>query len=195
MSVTILSRLKWHWISVLCVWLHFVNDILLVLRHTRGESAIRRRFQIVPFILSQHANPLHFELSTVILSRLPVSTLEPLQRILTAAARLVFGLCYAGLNPSAMAADQLQKKDQSIRYSRSSTYRTETVQSVIASRPHSVLRSSSTSSTAALCHGFAWGSASVYFHTWVLPPGMHFQTTVAPWLTLQVLETVKIVLF
>ena len=64
-----------------------------------------------------------------------------------------------------------------IHYGRSPAYLTETVQSVGASRPRSVLRSSSTSS---MDYSLPRSSASGRSHMRVLPPGTLCPTTSAP---------------
>lgn len=86
----------------------------------------------------------------------PVSTLEPLQRVQNAAARLVFGLGrFEHVTPSLIQLHWLPVSYRikfklccfihAIHYGRSPTYLTQTVQSVSASRQRSGLRSSSTS--------------------------------------------------
>ena len=91
-----------------------------------------------------------------VLAGLPMSTLEPLQCVQNAAARLVFGLgLFDHVTPSLIQLRWLPVSYrikfklccfiQAIHYGRSPTYLTQTVQSVSASRQRSGLRSSSTS--------------------------------------------------
>jgi len=92
-----------------------------------------------------------------VLAGLPTSTLQPLQRVQNAAARLVFGLSRSDhVTPTLIQLHWLPVSYSikfklcclvhAIHYGRSPAYLTETVQSVGASRSHSGLRSSSTSS-------------------------------------------------
>jgi len=91
-----------------------------------------------------------------LLAGLPRSTLEPLQRVLNAAARLVFGLGrFDHVTPSLIQRHWLPVIYRvkfklcciihTIYYGRSPTYLSEAVQSVSASRSRSWLRSTSTS--------------------------------------------------
>jgi len=91
------------------------------------------------------------------LAALPTSTLQPLQRVQNAAARLVFGLSRSDhVTPTLIQLHWLPVSYRikfklcchvhAIHYGRSPAYLTETVQSVGASRSRSGLRSSSTSS-------------------------------------------------
>jgi len=93
-----------------------------------------------------------------VLARLPMSTLQPLQRVQNAAARLVFGSSrFEHVTPTLIHLHWLPVSHRirfklcclahAIHYGRSPAYLTETVQSVGASRSRSGLRSSSTSST------------------------------------------------
>jgi len=90
------------------------------------------------------------------LAGLPMSTLEPLQRVQNAAARLVLCLGrFDHVTPSLIQLHWLQVSYRikfrlccvihAIHYGRSPTYLTQTIQSVSASRPRSRLRSFSTS--------------------------------------------------
>ena len=92
------------------------------------------------------------------LAGLLTSTLQPLQRVQNAAARLVFGLSRSDhVTPTLIQLHWLPVSYRikfklcylvhAIHYGRSPAYLTETVQSVGASRSRSGLRSSSTSST------------------------------------------------
>jgi len=91
-----------------------------------------------------------------VLAGLPASTLEPLQRVQNAAARLVFGLRrYDHVTPSLIQLHWLPVSYRikfklcclmhAVHHSRSTTYLTATVQPVNASRSRSGLRSSATS--------------------------------------------------
>ena len=91
------------------------------------------------------------------LAGLPTSTLQPLQRVQNAAARLVFGLSRSEhVTPTLIHLHWLPVSYRlrfklcclvhAIHYGRSLAYLTETVQSVGASRSRCGLRSSSTSS-------------------------------------------------
>jgi len=91
-----------------------------------------------------------------VLAGLPTSTLQPLQRVQNAAARLVFGLSRSEhVTPTLIQLHWLPVSYRmkfklcclvhAIHYGRSPAYLTETVQSVGASRSRSGLRSSSTS--------------------------------------------------
>ena len=105
-----------------------------------------------------------------VLAALPTSTLQPLQRVQNAAARLVFGLSRSEHVTSTLiqlhwlpVSYRIRFKMcchiHAIHYGRSPAYLTETVQSVSASRSRFGLRSSSTSSMD-YSHGCAISSAS-----------------------------------
>jgi len=92
-----------------------------------------------------------------VLAGLPTSTLQPLQRVQNAAARLVFGLSRSEhVTPTLIQLHWLPVSYRirfklcclvhAIHYGRSPAYLMETVQSVGASRSRCGLRSSSTSS-------------------------------------------------
>ena len=92
-----------------------------------------------------------------VLAGLPTSTLQPLQRVQNAAARLVFGLSrFEHVTPTLIHLHWLPVSYRirfklcclvhAIHYGRSPAYLMQTVQSVGASRSRSGLRSSSTSS-------------------------------------------------
>ena len=126
------------------------------------------------------------------LAGLPTSTLQPLQRVQNAAARLVFGLSrFEHVTPTLIHLHWLPVSYRirfklcclvhAIHYGRSPAYLTETVQSVGASRSRSGLRSSSTSS---MDYSLPRSSASGRSHMRVLPPGTFCPTTSAPWLIL-----------
>jgi len=133
-----------------------------------------------------------------VLAGLPTSTLQTLQRVQNAAARLVFGLSRSDhvtptliqllwLPVSYRIKFKLCCLVHAIHYGRSPAYLTETVQSVGASRSRSGLRSSSTSSmdySVPPYHGCARSSASGRSHIRVPQPGTLFPTTYAPWLIL-----------
>ena len=91
-----------------------------------------------------------------VLAGLPISTLEPPQRIQNAAARLMIGLGrFDHVTPSILQLHWLPVSYRikfklcclirAVRYVHSPTYLTQTVESVIASRPRSGLHSSSSS--------------------------------------------------
>ena len=123
----------------------------------------------------------------------PTSTLQPLQRVQNAAARLVFGLSRSDhVTPTLIQLHWLTVSYRikfklcclvhAIHYGRSPAYLTETVQSVGASRSRCGLRSSSTSSSMdyTLYHGRARSSASGRSHIRVLPPRTLCPTTSEP---------------
>jgi len=123
---------------------------------------------------------------------LPTSTLQPLQRVQNAAARLVFSMSrFEHDTPTLIQLHWLPVSYRirfklcclvhAIHYGRSTAYLTETVQSVGASRSRSGLRSSSTSS---MDYSLPRSSASGRSHMRVLPPGTLCPTTSAPWLIL-----------
>jgi len=117
-----------------------------------------------------------------VMAGLPTSTLQPLQRVQNAAARLVFGLNRSDhvrptmtqlywLPVSYRIKFKLCCLVQAIHYGRSPVYQTETVQSVGASRSRSGLRSSSTSSTDYSLPRLARSSVSGRSHMRVQRPG------------------------
>jgi len=117
-----------------------------------------------------------------LLAGLPTSTLQPLQRVQNAAARLVFGLSRSDhVTPTLIQLHWLPVSYRikfklcclvhAIHYGRSPAYLTETVQSVGARRSRSGLRSSSISSMDySLYHGFARHDMILYdmiYVTWL----------------------------
>ena len=129
------------------------------------------------------------------LAGLPTSTLQPLQRVQNAAARLVFGLSrFEHVTPTLIHLHWLPVSYRirfklcclvhAIHYGRSPAYLTETVQSVGASRSCSGLRSSSTSSMDYSLPRLRTKFGERAFSHAGLPPGTLCPTTSAPWLIL-----------
>ena len=109
------------------------------------------------FTVKVRRNKSRLDYCNSVLAALPTSTLQPLQRVQNAAARLVFGLSrFEHATPTLIQLHWLPVSYRikfklcclvhAIHYGRSPAYLTETVQSVGASRSRSGLRSSSTSS-------------------------------------------------
>ena len=136
---------------------HVARTAAACFYHIRRLRQIRRRVGqevtqqlVLALIMSR------LDYCNSVLAGLPMSTLEPLQRVQNAAARLVFGLGrFDHVTPSLIQLHWLPVSYRikfklccfihAVHYGRSPTYLTQTVQSVSASRQRSGLRSSSTS--------------------------------------------------
>ena len=106
------------------------------------------------FTVKVRRNKSRLDYCNSVLAALPTSTLQPLQRVQNADARLVFGLSrFEHVTPTRIQLHWLPVSYRikfklcclvhAIHYGRSPAYLTETVQSVGASRSRSRLRSSS----------------------------------------------------
>jgi len=137
---------------------HVAKIAAACLYHIRRLRQVRRRIgQEVtqPLVLALIMSMLDY--CNSVLAGLPTSTLQPLQRVQNAAVPLVFGMSRSDhVTPTLIQLHWLPVSYRikfklcclvhAIRYGRSPAYLTETVQSVVASRSRSGLRSSSTSS-------------------------------------------------
>lgn len=136
---------------------HIMKTAATCFYHIRRLRQVRRRVgqevtqQLVLALITSR-----LDYCNSVLAGLPASTLEPLQRVQNAAARLVFGLRrYDHVTPSLIQLHWLPVSYRikfklcclmhAVHHSRSTTYLTATVQPVNASRSRSGLRSSATS--------------------------------------------------
>jgi len=187
---------------------HVAKTAAACFYHIRHLRQIRRRVRqevtqqlVFALIMSR------LDYCNSVLAGVPMSTLEPPQRVQNAAAQLVFGLGrFDHVTPSILQLRWLPVSYRikfklcclvhAVHYVRSPTYLTQTVQSVSASRPCSGLRSSSSSAMDYSLPRLRTKFGECAFShcgpsTWnVLPDNIH---TVAD--SIKVSKTVEITLF